>query len=91
MNLSPKQLDAQNPIKIDRWLDLHSDECRSIDDNREFTLHCLKLGMREPAFLFTDSRGYLWGSGKEPGKYYPFHLEHGNKLIGLKLSTKASN
>jgi hypothetical protein len=90
MNLSAKQLDEQSSIKIDRWLDVHSDECKSIDDNREFTLHCLKLGMREPAFLFTDSRGYLWGYGKE-GKYFPFHLEHGSKLIGLKLSAKASN
>jgi hypothetical protein len=91
MKLSAKELDSQNEIRIDRWIDLHSEEALAIDDNREFTIKCLRLGMREPAFLFTDSRGFLWGQGSEPGRYYPFHLEHGNKLIGLKLSTKASN
>jgi hypothetical protein len=47
--------------------------------------------MQQPAFMHCDSQGRIWGQGKEQGKYYPFHLEYGNKLIGLKLSTKASN
>ena len=91
MNLSPKQLDAQNNINIDRWIDIHSEEAKRIDDNHSFTLKCLRLGMQEPVFMHVDSAGRIWGQGSEPGRYYPFHLEHGKKLIGLRLSAKASN
>jgi len=89
MNLSPKQLDQQSTIKIDEWIDIHSERCKEMDDLRSFTLKCMRIGL-EDQFLFTDRDGRLWGKGKE-GKYYPFHLEDGKKLIGLRLSIKAAN
>jgi hypothetical protein len=87
---SPTQLDAQSKIKIDKWVDIFSDECKNMDDNYEFTRKCLKLGMQEPAFLATDFHGRLWGKGTD-GYFYPYHFEYGKKLIGYKISKKAAN
>jgi hypothetical protein len=88
---APKDLDAQSKIMIDEWIDVDSDEVRSMDDNYALTKKMIRmLHDKEPAYLFTDSLGRLFGKG-EDGFYYPFHFEYGKKLIGYRLSTKAAN
>jgi len=89
--LSPKELDTQSKIKISKWIDVESEECRALDDNYALTKKMIRmLYEKEPAYLFTDQRGYLWGMG-EDGRYYPFHFEYQGKLIGYRLSKKAAN
>ena len=87
---SPKQLDAQSRIIVDRWVDLYSDECKVMDDNYQFTMQCVKLGFQEPAYLAVDFFGRIWGKGTD-NIYHPFHFEYKNKLIGYKISKKAAN
>ena len=88
--LTPHQLDLQSKIKIDKWLDIDSDEVRNLDDNYAFTKKCIKLGFQEPAYMFTDTNGRIWGKGTD-GLYYPFHFNRGKILIGYRLSKKAAN
>lgn len=90
MELSPKQLDAQALVHIHRWVDVHSEECRMMDDDHKLTLRIIRMGFQEPPFLFTDSDGRLWGKG-ENGYLYPFHMEYGSQLIGFRLPKKAAN
>lgn len=87
---SPKELDAQCQVKLDGWVDLDSERWREVDDDPSLTKKWLKLLMKEPAYLFTDSNGRIWGKG-ENGIYYPYHLEYGKKKYGLRISTKAAN
>lgn len=69
---STKELDTQNPIKIDEWV---------------------SIGFQDPPFLHADNLGRLWGSKQENGTtvYFPFHIEYGRRLVGLRLATKAAN
>jgi hypothetical protein len=62
-----------------------------LDDNYDFTMRIVKtLLLKEPAYLFTDSSGRIFGKG-EDGIYYPFHTEHNGRLIGYKISKRAAN
>jgi hypothetical protein len=90
MDLTPKQLDKQSKVKIDRWIEVGSEEWRMMDDNTDFTNKCIRLGFQKPPFLFTDSMGRIWGKGSQEG-YYPFHFEYGKQLIGYRMSKKAAN
>jgi hypothetical protein len=88
---SPQELDAQSKIQISRWIDIESQECREIDENYSFTKQMIRtLHDQEPQYLFTDQNGRLWGKGVDQ-RYYPFHMEYKGKLIGYRLSKKASN
>ncbi len=90
--MSPKELEAQSPVKIERWVDIDSEEWRELDDTPAFTKKCLKVGFEEPAFMFTDSLGRVWCKPSEEGKpYFPFHFEYGSTLIGYRISKKAAN
>jgi hypothetical protein len=93
--MTPKEYDLQNKVDINRWIDIDSAEAELLDDNREFTKKCIKLGFEDggpsnPPFLFLDFSGRIWGKGKD-NSFYPFHLEYGKQLIGLKISKKALN
>lgn len=87
---TPAELDAQSPITVDRWLDVDSKELQELDENPALTKKWLKLGFQEPAYLFTDTLGRVWGKG-ENGKYYPFHFKSGKSLIGYRVSIRAAN
>ena len=87
---SPAELDAQSKIKIDRWIDIDSEEWRDLDDDPGLTKKFLKIGFKEPAFFFTDTHGRVWGKG-ENGFYYPYHFNRGKTLIGYRIPTKAAN
>ena len=87
---SPKKLDAQALIRVDRWLDVHSSECRELDTNHWLTLKFIKLGFEEPAYLAVDLDGRIWGKGVN-GIYYPFHFTYFGKNIGYRLAKKAAN
>ncbi len=61
---TPKELDAQSRVHIDRWIDVDSVECKEIDDGYDLTKKIIRLLFdKEPAYLFADQRGYLWGKG----------------------------
>lgn len=90
LELNPEQLDAQCPVKIDRWIDIDSEEAKRIDDNRAFTKKIIKIGF-EGSYLFIDTHGRLWGKTKKCDQYSPLHIEHGNKLIGYRMSKNAAN
>ncbi len=88
---TPKELDAQSRVHIDRWIDVDSVECKEIDDGYDLTKKIIRLLFdKEPAYLFADQRGYLWGKG-DNGYFYPFYFEYKNKNIGYRLSKKAAN
>ncbi len=88
---TPSELDAQSKIKISRWIDVESAECKKIDDNYALTKRIIRmLYEQEPAYLFTDQNGRLWGRG-EDNLFYPYHFTYGKKFIGFRLSKKAAN
>lgn len=87
---TPKELDAQSKIKVDRWIEVGSEEWKELDDNPSFTKKCIKLGFMEPAYFFADALGRIWGKG-EDGLYYPFHFKSFGAIIGYRMSTRAAN
>jgi hypothetical protein len=87
---SPKELDAQSKISIDRWIEVDAEECQKLDNTYAFTKKCIKLGFMEPAYLFSDSDGRIWGKGQD-GHYYPFHFTSFGKNLGYRMSTRAAN
>ena len=87
---TPRELDAQSPIKIDRWVEVDSQEHKNLEENPGMARKMINLGLKEPAYLFTDTLGRVWGKG-ENGKYYPFHFKSGKTLIGYRLSERAAN
>lgn len=88
--MTPKELDFQSEVKINRWIDIDSEECKLLDDNIEFTKKVLKIGFGKEPFFILDKEGRIWGKS-DNGKYYPFHFEYGKQLIGYRISKKASN
>ena len=89
--MTPMELDNQSPIKIDRWIEVHSQECKELDDGLHwFTLKCINIGF-EDGWMIADMHGRIWGRNRETGIYYPFHTEHGKELVGYRLSGKAAN
>lgn len=89
---SPEALDAQSKVKINRWIEMGSEEWRMLDDTPDFTKKILRLGLHHPQpFLFTDTLGRIWGKGSDGKTYYPFHFEHGNQLIGYRISALGLN
>lgn len=87
---NPSQLDEQSSVKIDEWLDIDSDKCKSVDDNRPLTKKWLHMLMKDYS-LQTDSLGRVWGRNEDTGKWYPYHLENGNKLYGIRIAKQAAN
>lgn len=89
IGLSDAALDQQSPVKIAKWLDVDSEECRNCDPDLALTKKWIKLLMsgKDPA-LFTDASGRIWGKGNE-GKFYPFHFDYGTLQYGFKIVTKA--
>lgn len=87
---APKELDAQSKIKVDRWIDVDSEEWRELDDDPALTKRMIKLGFQKPEYFFADTMGRIWGKG-EDGRYYPFHFTSYGKNIGYRLPKKAAN
>ena len=89
--LSAKELDEQCQINLESWIELDSQRWRDLDDDPSFTKRVLKVALEEPAFLYFDIQGRLWGKGNE-GNYFPFHIETSNgKKYGIRVSKKAAN
>lgn len=89
--MKPQELEAQSPIKIDRWVDVHSSDCKEIDgDLHAFTLKCIKIGFEDGA-MFVDNLGRIWCKWKSEGPCFPFHTEFGKQFIGYRLASKAAN
>jgi hypothetical protein len=86
----PKVLDQQSTTPIDRWVDLHSQECKEMDDFHRFTIKVFETGRMAPATLHLDALGRIWMlSGN--GRFYPFHFEYQGKMIGYRIVAQASN
>jgi hypothetical protein len=88
--LKPEQLDTQSPVKIDEWLDIDTDKCKGVDDNRPLTKKWLNM-LLEDNTLQLDSLGRVWDRSEDTGKWYPYHLESQGKLYGIKVMKKAAN
>lgn len=88
---SPKELDAQSRVKIDKWIDLDSEECRELDENYKETKRWYRLLSVEPAYLQTDSDGRIWGRSEKEGVWFPFHFDRYGKNYGYRLSKRAAN
>jgi hypothetical protein len=88
--MSPQELDKQSLISIDEWLELGSQRCKELDQEPHLTKYMLRFGFMDPPFFFVDTLGRIFGKGKE-GRYYPFHIEVGNKKYGFKISARAAN
>ena len=87
--MSPEELDKQSPVKIDKWLDIDSEECRDKDPDIALTKKWLRIGA-EDGFLMVDSLGRIWGRG-EKGYFFPYHFDYGKKNYGFRLAVTASN
>jgi hypothetical protein len=87
--LSPKELDLQCKVSIDRWVDLNSEEAKRLDPKHKETLHWFKV-CQGPGGLMLDNLGRIFGKGAE-GRYYPYHINVDGKLIGFRISAKALN
>lgn len=73
-------------IKIDRWLDIESEEFKKLDDAssiRQFMLRGLKCEAIKP-----DNNGNLYTNDNLRN---PLHDKIDGELIGYKWSAKASN
>lgn len=88
--LSPKELDSQSLVPISEWVDVGSPRCKELDKEPHLTKYMMRVGFQEPAFLFTDNYGRIFGRGSE-GRYYPFHISVGDRNIGFRISAKAAN
>lgn len=96
---SPQELDAQSPVKIDRWIDVGSQDHKDLDEDRQFTMKLIHMGFddggpNDPAWMYTDAKGRIWGHDpRNPEKpHYPLHFDgpRGEK-IGYRLPKKAAN
>ena len=87
--LPVQELDKQSLIKIDKWLDIDSEECQDKDPDLALTKKWMKIGF-EDKFLFADSLGRIWGRGNE-GRFFPYHFNVGKKLYGIRIAKKATN
>ncbi len=85
--LSPTELDKQSLLKIDKWLDIDSEECKDKDPDYALTKRFLRILKDD---LFTDKLGRIWGRG-EDSRFYPFHFNIGKKLYGFRVAKKAAN
>ncbi len=87
---APQELDAQSKILIKRWIEVGSQEWRELDNTPGFTKMIIRELTKEPAYLFADTLGRLWGKG-EDGRYYPFHFTSFGENIGYRVSARAAN
>lgn len=88
--LTPKELDAQSPVVINRWIDIDSEESKAKDEDRQLTKKMQMIGF-EDGWMSTDSFGRIWGYDEVRDIYYPFHFEFNKELIGYRIATKAAN
>ena len=86
---SPKELDTQSPVQIDKWLEMDSEECRDLDSDYEVTKKIMKIGFDSGAMAY-DSSGRVWGQGTSV-RWYPLHFIRRNKKYGYRLAKKAAN
>ncbi len=95
--ITSQQLDAQSPVKIDRFVEFYGEDARAVDSDRDLTKFMLGI-LLEGGSVCLDDLGRIWGKGgTDKTKFYPFHIEHDwnvgrrPKLVGFRFSQKASN
>lgn len=89
VELSPNELDKQSEIKIVKWLDIGSEECKDNDPDVALAKKWLKMGA-EDKFLFVDRLGRIWGRASS-GSFFPYHFNVGDKNYGYRLAINAAN
>jgi hypothetical protein len=89
---SPQELDAQSPVDIDEWVDIGSVKFYEIvgEDISSFD-YFIRVGFRDPPFLYTDSLGRVWGKLDTSNKWFPFHDLVNGKAYGYRYPGKAIN
>lgn len=88
--MNSKELDKQNPVQIERFIEMGSEEWRDMDDFQDFTKKIFRWGF-EDGYLTCDDLGRVWLKPKGEEPYLPLHFEYGKKLYGYRLSKKAAN
>ncbi len=89
IDLTPQQLDMQNGVVIDEWIDINCARAKELDNDHDLSVKWMKIAA-EAQMLRIDNQGRLWGESGD-GKYFPYHFEHGDKLVGYRVSAQASN
>jgi len=90
IDIKPNMLDEQSPVSIDEWVDVDSEKHIAVDDNPGLTKKWLRM-LRTSGSLQLDSLGRVWGFSPNKNYYYPYHVEHGGKLYGIRVSSKGAN
>ncbi len=88
--MTPAELDKQSPVKIDRWVDIDSEEAKTLDEDRALTKKMVRIGF-EDKWMITDNLGRIWGFNAEKNLFFPFHFENGKELIGYRMAKVAAN
>ncbi len=89
-DLTPSQLDRQNKIPVNEWVDLDSPRARQVDDDYPLTIKWLKLAI-EAGHIHVDSHGRLWGKDRDGTGFAPYHIEHMGSVIGYRVLKRAKN
>lgn len=87
--MTPQELDAQSIVHIDEWVTIGSPKHRDTDSEFAASNNMLELSSSN-GFLQIDSLGRLWVQGIDE-EMYPYHYEHGTKLIGMRIPEVALN
>lgn len=89
--MKPVDLDRQSPVKIDRWLDVDSEEFKRIDPDTWVTKQLLRRGLACDA-LMTDSDGRVWSNPIDPNdKRFPLNFTEGGITYGYRIPERAHN
>lgn len=92
LELTPQELDAQSTIKVERWVDLNSQEMYEMDDMPYLTKHWLELGINN-RYFFTDVQGRVWYKSPFDSSmpYEPYRFTYYGKEYGIRMSEKATS
>lgn len=90
LSLTPVELDAQSPIKVERWVDIDSREMQEMDDMPTLTRNWLQIGMKQDVFKL-DSQGRVWYQINKNEPYQPFTFTYYGREIGIRMSVMATN
>ena len=77
-------------IKIDRWIDITSDEYQKLPDPKGGLL-LIKMGLRSKA-LMTDKDGRIFSNPINPdGEKIPLNDNYKGQVVGFRDPAKAAN
>lgn len=82
--MTPSEFENQSPIKINKWIDIGSEEHRMLDPDYKLAISWFKM-LTKSGDLVTDSLGRIWGKSKN-NNWYPYHFNIGKINYGYRQS-----